>query len=164
MKEKLFKKRHEDIVHQVESLNTVRMRYPDAMKNKTLLTGVVSKDGVDWTHHDFLLATVVWKKCNTLMDVVHEMWYNLWPYLDNLIRAYVETKNMLVQQWNEEDALLKKYAEAETDRKLRAEFLKQQGMEDDYQNFKQKFPSVRRDIQKDACEEAEKNTRPLPLH
>lgn len=132
--------------------------YAECMRTKAIYVGRSVYDDIDWSHQEMLLSTVKWKECKTLLEVIHEFWRNHWPYLRNLIKAYEETRGVLHAEWEEQDKILKKYAEAETDRKLRKEYLSQQGLEDEYQYWKSQFNSARRDIQESINQEAKRNS------
>ena len=141
MRHKLYDDKHQTVVMMDDLTNRTRC-YKQAYKNKTLLVGPTNDKGVDYTHFNHMLSVVKFKTCNTMMDATRELWRNFYPYLKNLLEAYIETRSMLHQEWEEQDKMLVKYAAVMTENKLMSEFIKQEDLTPEYDRFKTKFNKV----------------------
>jgi hypothetical protein len=116
-----------------------------AFKTKTILLNKpqheIREDEVDYATLDLLLATTKFSKADKTngFSLIKAIWRTFWPYLVNMIKGY----NELQQSWSDlvedQDAVLKNYADQHLLLRIYKEFMGGRGEEEqaEFNSFKE---------------------------
>lgn len=100
--------------------------WQDAHKRKVIILGKKDKEGVDWSHFDFIIAHPgAWDHHKTPMAMLKTFWKMFYPYLDKLIVEYedcVDNHNATVA---DTDHMMAKYVDMIEEFKFKERFIEE---------------------------------------
>jgi len=124
------------IVNRDYDIKNPQNRRKDAIANLTILLGEFY-DGTDFSPFNQVLSTVKFSKCDNAMDYLREFWRYFWPYLNRLIVDWEQVCKAYDQSLEEQDLVLKKYADVMHEKKLMEVCLKERDV--DFKEWKKNF-------------------------
>ena len=111
-------------------------RYKEAMEKKAILLDKEDKDGVDYTHMDFVLSTGCgFFEGMSNLQAIQLFWKAFYPYLKNLMESYEGFYERFRDMIDDQEEVLRNHAELDYKYKWTVEYLKSIGYKDKYNAF-----------------------------
>lgn len=136
-------------------------RYQEAIEGKRLLFDKEDKEGIDYTHMEFILSQPMgFHKDMNFYQMMKMFWKQFYPYLKNIADSYEALYERYRFNIDDTEEVLANYAETDLEIKIMKEFIKEKGltqeMETRIHNIKQEI------IKKNAGKEFKRASDMLP--
>lgn len=111
-------------------------RYKEAMEKKAILLDKEDKDGIDYTHMDFVLSTGCgFFRGMSNLQAIQLFWKAFYPYLKNIIENYENFYDRFRDMIDDQEEVLRNHAELDHKYKWTVEYIKSAGLTEKYNKF-----------------------------